>query len=87
MEEIGDSLTSLNASCCFVSCSRWKLAVACLYSSPSTCVSVGLDDFCQLLSKLSLCSQHIVLAGDLNINLMSDCSTTVIIRTFYLIFN
>ena len=74
--EIEESLTFLNASCCFVSCSRWRLAVVCLYRSPSICVSVGLGDLCQLLSKLSLCSRHIVLAGDLNINLMNDCSAT-----------
>ena len=74
--EIEESLTSLSASCCCVSCSRWKLAVVCLYRSPSICVCVGLGDFCQLLSKLSLCSRHIVLAGDLNINLLSDCSAT-----------
>ena len=47
-----------------------------LYRSPSICVSVGLSDLCQLLSKLSLCSRHIALTGDLNINLMSDCSAT-----------
>ena len=76
MGKFEESLTSLNASCCFISCPRWKLAVVCLYRSPSICVSVGLGDLCQLLSKLSLCSRHIVLAGDLNINLMNDCSAT-----------
>jgi len=54
-----------------------KLAVVCLYRSPSTCASVGLDDLGQLLAKLSSCYRHIVLAGDFNTNLMSDCADVI----------
>ena len=48
----------------------------CVYRSPSIPVSIGLDDLGQLLSKLLLVSRHVVLAGDLIIDMKSTCAAT-----------
>ena len=73
---IEQSLVSFNATCCFVTCSPQKLAIVCVYRSPSIPMSIGLDDLGQLLSKLMLVSRHMVLAGDLNIDMLSTCAAT-----------
>lgn len=69
-------LMSFNATCCFVTCSQQKLAIVCVHWSPSIPVSIGLDDLGQLLSKVLLISHHVILAGDLNIDMLSTCATS-----------
>ena len=49
-DQIERSLASLNSTYCYVTCSQQKLAILCVYRSPSIPVSVGLDDLGQLLS-------------------------------------
>ena len=51
-DQIEWSLVSFNATCCFITCSQQKLAIVCVYRSPSIPMSIGLDDLGQLLSKL-----------------------------------
>ena len=57
----------------FVTCSKQKLAIVCVYRSPSVPMSIGLDDLGQLLM---LVSRHVVLADDLKINMLSNCAAT-----------
>ena len=75
-DQIEQSLASFNATCCFVTCSQKKLAIVCVYRSPSIPMSIGLDDLGQLLSKLMLVSCHVVLADDLSIDMLSTCAAT-----------
>ena len=60
--------------CCVCACMR-----ACVYQSPSNPMSIGLDDLGQLLSKLMLVSHYVVLAGDLNIDMLSTCAATTLL--------
>ena len=69
-DQVEQSLVSLNATCCFITCSQQKLAIMCVYRLPSTSVSMGLDDLGQFLPKLLLTSRHVILTGDLNIDMM-----------------
>ena len=73
-DDIEHSLVSLNVSCCFITCRQQRIAVACVYRSPSAGDLTGLEDFIQLLSMLSLSTRHIVLAGDINIDLFRESS-------------
>lgn len=59
-----------------LNCSQQKLAVVGVYQSPSLSASMCLDELGQLLSKLLLCSCHVILAGDINVNMMSDCAVS-----------
>ena len=65
-DDIEQSSSVLNVSCCFLQCRHFKVAVASVYQSPSTDIKQSIED---LLPKLSSHSQYIVLAGDLNIDL------------------
>ena len=71
-DDIERSCMALNVSCCFVTCKNLKLAVVSFYRSPSTKYGVVLDDFCQVLSRLLLSVRHVILAGDVNIDLFAD---------------
>ena len=71
-DDIERSCTALNVSCCFLTCKYLKLAVVSFCRSPSTKYWVVLDDFCQVLSRLLLSVRHVILAGDVNINLFAD---------------
>jgi len=66
------NLSAQNASCCFITCRFKKIAVVSLYRSPSTDISSGLHYLNLILSMLLLCTQHIIIAGDLNIDLLRD---------------
>ena len=68
----------------FVTCSKQKLAIVCVYRSPSVPMSIGLDDLGQLLM---LVSRHVVLADDLKINMLSNCAATTKYRDLLNDFN
>ena len=57
-------------TCCFIQCRHFKVAVASVYRSPSVDIKQCIEDLFFLLSQLSIHSQYIVLAGDLNIDLL-----------------
>ena len=71
-DEIENSSSVLNITCCFITCVCQKMAVVSVYRSPSTELSVGLYDLRQYLSKLFVITQHVILAGDFNIGVLKD---------------
>ena len=48
------------------------MAVVCVYRSPSMSGLTGLETFVRLLLKLSLSAHHIILDGDINIDLIKE---------------
>ena len=69
-DDIEQSCVLLNVSCCFLQCQHFKVAVASVYCSPSVDIEQCIGELFTLLSQLSTCTQYIILAGDLNIDLL-----------------
>jgi len=87
-DEIEKSSSTLNITCCFITCASRKMIVVSLYRSPSTELSVGLYDLGQLLSKLFVVTQHVVLAANINIDVLSESAAKVqYCNLFYAIFS
>ena len=62
----------LNVSCCLISCKHHRIVVASVYRSPSVrCVDV-ISELQSIFLQLSSCAQHVILAGDFNIDLLSS---------------
>ena len=59
-------------SCCFLQCQHFKVAVASVYHSPSVDTGQCIEELFIFLSRLSTCSQYVIFAGDLNIDLMQS---------------
>ena len=74
-EDIEKSCTSLNVCCCSLKCKLYKVAVVCIYRSPSIDVSKCLEDLHDLLSQLFVSCKYVLLAGDLNIDLLCASSS------------
>ena len=67
----------LNLVCCFINCNKGaKVCVVSVYRSPSTDFWFELQS---VVSELLLYRHHIIIAGDLNVDLLSSSS----IRTAY----
>ena len=71
-DEIEQLSSVLNITCCFITCVFHKMAVVSIYRSPSTEFSVGLFDLYQILSKLYVVTQYVILAGDFNIDVLNE---------------
>lgn len=74
-QDIERSCVSLNVTCCFLTCQHYKVAVVSIYRSPSTAVSKCMKDLHDLLSQLFLHCKYVMLAGDLNIDLLRSSSS------------
>jgi len=57
------------------------------YRSPSTDIRAGLDELQQIVTELSLHSKHIIIAGDLTIELLSSTSITTAYSDFLCDYN
>jgi len=62
----------LNISCCFMQCQNFKMVVASVYRSPSVNIKQCIENLSVLFTQLSSHSQYIILAGDLNIDLLQQ---------------
>ena len=73
------ALANMDVSCCFIKCRNFKVVVASIYRSPSTEHHQCAADLHTLLPQLFACSQYVILASHLNIDLLkrqaaySDC--------------
>ena len=73
-EDIERSCVLLNVACCFLACQHYKVAVVSIYRSPSTDVSQCIKDLHDLLSQLFVHCKYVMLAGDLNVDLLRSSS-------------
>ena len=64
----------LNIVCCFniINCKNSRLCIVSVYRSPSTDAHAGLAELQHIVTELSLYSHHIIIAGDLNIDILSS---------------
>ena len=76
-ESLEKSCCTLNVVCCFVVCKCAKTAVISVYRSHSTAVKAGLDDLQLIISELKLHAKHIIIAGDFNIDILANSSTSI----------
>lgn len=75
-EIVEQSSTCLNVSCCFVSIKYSQTAVLSVYRSPSTCCAAAIAELQSILMQLSPHVKYVIVAGDFNIDLKSNLSTT-----------
>ena len=76
-ETLERSCCTLNVVCCFVVCKAVKMAVASVYRSPSTNVKAGLDELQLIITDLALHANHLIIAGDFNIDLLATSGICV----------
>ena len=67
----------LNVTCCLITCKHSNIAVACIYRQPSTPVSDCLAELCSIIVALLSITKHIVIVGDININLLTSQPASV----------
>ena len=75
--EIENTSQLLNVTCCVINCKHSYVAVACVYRSPSTSVSDCLVEFRGIISALTSITKHIVIVGDININLFASSTAGI----------
>ena len=63
--------------CCFISSKHHRVAVVSVYSSPSTSLKDAISELGCVLSQLLLHTNHIILAGDFNINLLGNSGPVI----------
>ena len=69
-KDIEMSCVSLNVTCCCIQFQHYKVAVASVYRSPSANYTQCLQDWYRVFTQLLTLSQYVVLAVDLNIDLL-----------------
>ena len=68
------SCSVLNVACCITACKFHRVVIVSIYRSPSTPFNDFFTDFYRVLSDLSSYVNSIIVAGDFNIDLISDSS-------------
>ena len=76
-ETLERSCCILNVVCCFAVYKAVKMAVASVYRSPSTNVKAGLDELQLIITDLALHANHLIIAGDFNIDLLATSGICV----------
>jgi len=76
-EKLEKSCITLNMVCCFVVCKTVKMAVVSVYRSPSTNVKTAMDELQLIVTELTLQADHLIIAGDFNIDLLATSSVKV----------
>ena len=73
----------MNLVCCFINCHKGaKICVISVYRSPSTDFQTGLAELQRVISELLLYCQWIIIAGDLNVDLLTSNSISVAYTDF-----
>ena len=87
-DEVEALSSVLNICCCVIHCKSQTVAVLSVYRSPSTCKRAALADLEAIFTILSSTVNSFIMAGDLNINLLSDDSYSTaylnLLSDFYL---
>lgn len=82
-EHLEKSCQLLNLVCCFINCHKGvKVCVVSVYHSPSMDFRAGLIELQSVVSELLLYCQHIVIAGDLNVDLLTSTSASTAYAEF-----
>ena len=85
--DVENSCQLLNVTCCLVCCKYSYLAVACIYSSPSTSNAECMVELRNVFSDLLTLTKHIVIVGDFNIIYFRRRQVSQITPIFFLIFS
>ena len=82
-ENVENSCQLLNVVCCFINSDKGaKVCIISVYRSPSTYFRAGLDELQSVLLELLLYCQHIIVAGDFNVDLLTQSSTGSVYTEF-----
>ena len=69
-ETLEKSCATLNVACRFIVNKTVRMAVVSAYCSPSTNVKVGMDELQSIVTELALQTDHLIIVGDFNIDLL-----------------
>ena len=75
-ETVEQSTTCLNVTYCFVSIKHCQTAILSIYRSPSTCCKAAITELQSIVMQLSPHVNYLIIAGDFNIDLKSNLSTS-----------
>ena len=75
--EIENSCRLFNVACCLVHCKYSSLVVASIYRSPSTSIADCVVELQTVFSGLLSLTEHVIIVGDLNIDLLPSVSGVV----------
>ena len=67
----------LNLVCCLINCNKGvRASVVSVYRSPSTDFQADLIELQSVVSELLLCCQHVIIAGDLNVDILTNTTNS-----------